>query len=93
MASWNVKDTAIIEPSALAKDSLPHKLNVKASITNPQNEAVRVGWLVSGGEVINRRDADTVWEVPGPGEYTLVYTVRGQISRTAAIRILPVTVR
>lgn len=89
-ATANLFSSAIIEPTAGSE--VGTKLNVKSEVVNPQNEAIRIGWFVSEGEIKNRRAAETEWELPGPGQYTLVFTVRGKQTRNGTIEFRSVTV-
>jgi hypothetical protein len=67
------------------------KLMISSTLNNPQDEPVKIGWYVSAGEIKNRRAASTEWELPGSGEYTLIFTVRGKESRNGDIQIRRVT--
>jgi hypothetical protein len=67
------------------------KLTIASTLNNPQDEPVKIGWYVSAGEIKNRRAASTEWELPGSGEYTLIFTVRGKESRNGDIQIRRVT--
>jgi hypothetical protein len=67
------------------------KVTVASTLKNPQDEPVKIGWYVSAGEIKNRRAASTEWELPGSGEYTLIFTVRGKEARNGDIQIRRVT--
>lgn len=82
-ANWTVANAEIISPE---EGPVGSKVDLLATVDNPQNEGVKVGWFVSGGELKNRRDASSEWTLENGGEYTAILTVRGQKSRTAALR-------
>jgi hypothetical protein len=86
--SWSLANSEIVTPS---EGTVPSKVDLTASIENTQNEGVKLAWFVSGGELTNRRDSSSEWKLPGPGTYTVVLTVRGQKSRTGALRFRTVT--
>ncbi|MDQ3234423.1 MAG: hypothetical protein M3Q07_21685 [Pseudobdellovibrionaceae bacterium] len=67
------------------------KLTISSSLQNTQGEPVKIGWYVSAGEIKNRRAATTEWELPGSGDYTLIFTVRGKESRNGDLQIRKVT--
>lgn len=66
-------------------------LDISSTLQNAQGEPVKIGWYVSDGKVKNRRAESTEWELPGSGEYTLVFTVRGKESRNGDIQIHQIT--
>jgi hypothetical protein len=68
------------------------ELDVEAQIVNTQQEPVKLGWYASAGEIENRRAATSTWKLPGPGRYTLVFTVRGKTSRSGEIAFSEVQV-
>lgn len=82
-ANWTVANADILAPT---EGAVPSKLDLLATVENPQNEAVKLAWFVSGGELNNRRDSSAEWKLDHPGEYTVILTVRGQKSRTGALR-------
>ena len=51
------------------------------------------GWFVSGGEVQNRRSAETTWYPDGGGAYSIIGTVRARRSRGFAIEVIDVNVQ
>jgi len=67
------------------------KLTIASTLSNAQDEPVKIGWYVSAGEIKNRRASTTEWELPGSGDYTLIFTVRGKESRNGDIQIRRVT--
>lgn len=67
------------------------KVTISSTLKNTQDEPVKIGWYVSAGEIKNRRAASTEWELPGSGEYTLIFTIRGKESRNGDIQIRRVT--
>jgi hypothetical protein len=75
-------------PGELVADK---KVKIASTLQNPQGEPVKIGWYVSEGEVTNRRASRTEWELPGSGDYTLVFTVRGKESRNGDIQIRTVS--
>ncbi|WP_141732157.1 hypothetical protein [Oligoflexus tunisiensis] len=66
-------------------------VKIASTLQNPQDEPVKIGWYVSEGEIKNRRAANTEWELPGSGDYTLIFTVRGKESRNGDIQIRSVS--
>lgn len=89
-ASWNFQGSEITEPSSANVDA--SKLDIAATVKNQQAEPLRVAWFVSDGKIKNRRASVTEWEAPGPGAYTLIFTVRGKQSRTGTLAIKSFTV-
>lgn len=85
-ANQNLFGSSIDTPLANENVSAT-KLTVSSSLSNPQDEPVKIGWYVSAGEIKNRRAASTEWELPGSGEYTLIFTIRGKESRNGDIQI------
>ncbi len=89
-ASQNLFGSTIDTP--LANENVSGtKLTVSSTLKNTQDEPVKIGWYVSAGEIKNRRAASTEWELPGSGEYTLIFTIRGKESRNGDIQIRRVT--
>lgn len=67
--------------------------DLEATITDPNDEAMRVGWFVSDGEVKNRRARVTEWKTPGAGPATLIVTIRGRKTGAFAFQVLDVNVQ
>lgn len=88
--SWTAPAVDIVTPEAGAGASGDQDL--KAAITNPIGEKMRVGWFVSDGKVKNRRAKETEWETPGAGTHTVLVTVRGLKSGAFAMKAMDVTV-
>lgn len=85
-ASQSLFGSAIDYPLANEKVS-DTKLTIASTLSNAQDEPVKIGWYVSAGEIKNRRASTTEWELPGSGDYTLILTVRGKESRNGDIQI------
>lgn len=88
-ASWNFQGSRITQPES--SNSRGNKVEIAAEVVNQQGEPLRVAWFVSDGKIENRRASSTEWEAPGPGEYTLIFTVRGKQSRTGTLAIKSLT--
>ena len=88
-ADWNVYSSAIVSPASGSETGLT--VDVNAEVVNPQNEAIKIAWFTSQGEIKNRRASETEWKLPGAGAYTLVFTVRGKQSRTATLGFRTIT--
>lgn len=67
------------------------KVTISSTLQLPEDEDIKIGWYASAGEIKNRRASSTEWELPGPGEYTLILTVRGKEARNGDIQIRRVT--
>lgn len=67
--------------------------DLEATITDPANENMRVGWFSSDGKVKNRRARVTEWETPGAGPATLIVTIRGRESGAFAFQVLDLNVQ
>jgi hypothetical protein len=80
-----------IDAPAAGETVSDKKVTISSTLRNPQDEDVKIGWYVSAGEVKNRRAVTTEWELPGSGEYTLIFTVRGKEARNGDIQIRRVT--
>lgn len=90
-ASWTAPTVDIITPAAGTPASGDDQ-ELKAEITNPIGEDMRVGWFVSDGNVKNRRAKDTEWETPDAGPHTILVTIRGTKSGSFAFKAMDVTV-
>ncbi len=82
-ADWNLLASGIVAPVSGADTGLT--VDIKSEIVNPQDEAIKIAWFASDGEIKNRRASDTEWKLPGAGQYTLVFTVRGKKSRSGTL--------
>jgi hypothetical protein len=80
----------VTEPAASA--TVSGKLDIKAAITNPIGEDMRVGWFVSDGEVKNRRAKETEWDKAGAGPQTVIVTARGMKTGAFTLKAVDVTV-
>ncbi len=67
--------------------------DLEATITDPENENMRVGWFASDGPIKNRRAKTTEWETPGAGPATLIVTIRGRDTGAFAFKVLEVNVQ
>ncbi len=85
-SQWSLFGSSIDSPAAKQNVS-DKKLTISSTLKNVQDEPVKLGWYVSGGEIKNRRASETEWELPGAGSYTLVFTIRGKESRNGDIQI------
>lgn len=85
-AKDNLFGSTIVAPAA-DEPVTDKKLTISSALRNPRDEDVKIGWFVSAGEIKNRRAATTEWELPGSGEYTLIFTVRGKEERNGDIQI------
>lgn len=67
--------------------------DLEATITDPANENMRVGWFSSDGPIKNRRARVTEWETPSAGPATLIVTIRGRETGAFAFQVLDLTVQ
>ncbi len=83
-AQWTAPVLSFEEPTETSitagKDNA-----VKASVTDVNDERVKVGWFVTSGKVENRRARATKWQEPSAGEQTVIVTARGIRSRGFAL--------
>jgi hypothetical protein len=89
--AWKNPTLAIADPLSNATVSTSGKIDLNATITNPQNEGVVVGWFVTDGDVDNRRASSTQWSLTHTGTETVAATVHGVTSRGFAMQIINVT--
>lgn len=89
--AWTAPAIDITTPAAGAIVSGDQDL--KAALTNPIGENMRLGWFVPDGALKSRRAKETEWETPDAGPSTLVVTARGMKSGAFALKILDVTVQ
>ena len=82
----------IILTKPIDKSSVPHDtdIDIQADLKNPNDEDLKLGWFVSGGDIGNRRAQSTIWKSPSPGLHTIIGTVRGRKSHGFAIQIINV---
>ncbi len=67
--------------------------DLEATITDSENENMRVGWFASDGPIKNRRAKTTEWETPGAGPAMLIVTIRGRDTGAFAFKVLDVNVQ
>lgn len=67
-------------------------INLKATVTNPEEEDVKLGWFVTSGKISARRARETVWLDPKEGNQTVIVTVRGKKTRGFDIKVYEVNV-
>lgn len=67
-------------------------IDLKATVNNPEEEGVKVGWFVTSGKISARRARDTVWLEPKEGRQTIIATVRGKKTRGFGIQVIEVNV-
>lgn len=65
-----------------------HDTNIKAKITNNNDEDVKIGWFISAGALKNRRAESTTWKTGGDEGQTLIGTVRGKRTRSFAFKVM-----
>jgi hypothetical protein len=68
------------------------KVKIAAAIDKYFDENHRVAWFVGGGKITNRRAAETEWETPAPGTYTLAFASHGAKSQSMALEIRDIKV-
>jgi hypothetical protein len=81
---WEQPTVEIVEPSKISKSS---DEDIKAKITNPNKEDLKIGWYTGDGEIKNRRAKETVWSTGSAKTQTLAVTLRGKKSRGFAIQV------
>lgn len=87
----NVTDTAITLPAADGAVTAA-EIDIEGTFSNPRAENYRTHWYVSGGgALLDQHEAKTKLTLPGPGTYTLVFTVKAQYSKASAIRFRTLT--
>ena len=60
---------------------------IHAMIGKYFDETARIGWFAGCGDIENRRAIATTWNIGGAGGCTLVFTARGENSRSFSIKI------
>jgi membrane carboxypeptidase/penicillin-binding protein PbpC len=64
---------------------------IKAELTEVNDETYRVGWFVSGGRLEARNKVNTTWKPTGSGKYTVIVTARGTKTSAFGIDVVDVT--
>ncbi len=64
---------------------------IKAELTEVNDETYRVGWFVSGGRLTARNKVSTTWTPTGAGKYTVIVTARGTKTSAFGIDVVDVT--
>lgn len=90
--AWTAPTTQILVPEAPAKVAADTKVDLTATVNDPNDEVLKVGWYASGGEIENRAARRTTWKTPEKGAHTLIMTVRGKESKGFSLHVLPVGV-
>jgi hypothetical protein len=67
------------------------KQEIKAELTEVNDETFRVGWFVSGGKIDTRNAVKTNWEPSGSGKFTVIVTARGTKTSAFGIDVVDVT--
>ncbi|MCX6106980.1 MAG: hypothetical protein NTY08_14235 [Proteobacteria bacterium] len=67
------------------------KQEIKAEITEVNDETFRVGWFVSGGKIDTRNAVKANWEPSGSGKFTVIVTARGTKTSAFGIDVIDVT--
>ena len=80
--NWQSPTIAISSPQEAQVFNAGETVDLEATITNPNDENIKLGWFVTDGNIQNRRANTTKWTAPTkPGQYTIITTVRGKSSR------------
>lgn len=64
---------------------------IKADLTEVNDETYRVGWFVSGGRLEAKNKVSTTWTPTGSGKYTVIVTARGTKTSAFGIDVVDVT--
>ena len=65
--------------------------DIKAEITEVNDETFRVGWFVSGGKLDARNKLTAKWQPTGSGKYTVIVTARGTKTSAFSLDVVDVT--
>jgi hypothetical protein len=87
--AWTNPEIAVVTPTE--GETVSGDVDLEATIVDPNDEGLKLGWFVSDGEIKNRRAKETVWAAPGAGEHTLIVTAHGKRSRGFAMKVVSVT--
>jgi hypothetical protein len=89
--SWSAPTALIENPAAGA--TIPNaEMELSASVNNPNQESIKLGWYVTSGKIDNRRAKTATWKEFASGPQTIVLTVRGKKSRTFSYSVRDFTV-
>jgi len=88
---WQTPSIAITQPVDGATVAIKGGVDVKATVTNPTNEPIKIGWFVTAGQIANRRAAETSWSVKAQGTQTILVTIHGLNTRGFALKAITVT--
>lgn len=83
--SYQPLSVQIVTPES--QGLLGNEATIAASVDNPNDENVKIGWFVSSGQVKNRRARQTIWSDIKGGKQTMIVTVRGLKSGTFAFDV------
>ena len=75
------------------KDSVigSSKQEIRAELTEVNDETFRVGWFVSGGKIDTRNAVKANWEPNASGKFTVIVTARGTKTSAFGMDVIDVT--
>ena len=91
--TWQSPGIAVTAPAAGASLAVATATDLVATLTNPNNESLKLGWFVSEGTVGNRRKVDTLWTPDSAGTRTVLAALYGKQSHGFAIQVIQVVVQ
>ena len=90
---WQSPSVSITSPQQAQVFQTGEVVDLEATITNPNDENIKLGWFSTDGNIQNRRSNSTQWTAPSEaGTYTLLLTIRGKSSRGFGLNAVQVTV-
>ncbi len=91
--SWSNPTVTLNSPVSGASFKAGEEVSLEATIINPNEEPIKIGWFCDDGKIVNRRSSSTTWIAPSQsGQYTIFMTVRGKSSRGFSMEAIQVTV-
>jgi len=90
-SAWVAPTIDIGTPLAGATVKAGEAIDLQATVTDTNQEGLKVGWFTNDGKIVNRRAKSTQWTPPAAGEYSLIATARGRKSKALAIKVISVT--
>jgi hypothetical protein len=90
--AWKDPKADLVTPALGAAVPNNGRTDLAATLDNPNDEDLKVGWFIDAGKIVNRRAHDTTWKTPDAGAHTLIVTVHGKKSRGFGLTVRDVTV-